>query len=500
MITLIRNAEVAIAWDEAAQRHAYARNVDVAFDEGGILFVGTGYAPPNGAEVTVIAGGGRLVMPGLINAHCHPTSEPFLRGLTEERKSRQFFMSTLYEFIQLVGRSPKTATLEEMKTGSVSAHLSHDEETRRAAARVAIWEMLKSGATTLMDYSPIRPEWIEDIQSAGVRCVFAPSFRSGTWYTPNGREVLYEWDEAAGERAFAEAMEFLDTVEAQQNPLFSTLVACGQIDTCVPDLIQSAHREAVRRDRPMTIHASQSVVEFREMMRRHGMTPLAWLESLGVLDARMTIGHAIFIDEHSWIRWPDHDDLDRLALSGASVAHCPNQFARGGVTMEWLGRYTARGINIAIGTDTFPHNMLDEMRWAAILAKVAARDVDGASAATVFECATIGGARSLFLPRAGKLAPGAVADVVIADLTHPMMQPARDPLRSLLFSAQDRVVRDVFIAGRQVVQDGHVLTIDIDDAIATLTRGQARGLDDVPRRDWANRSAAEAFPLALPEL
>ena len=67
-----------------------------------------------------------------------------------------------------------------------------------------------------------------------------------------------------------------------------------------------------------SIHAAQSVVEFREIIRRHGTTPIGWLESLGVLDARMIVSHAIFLDQHSWIRWPDHEDLGRLVSSGCS--------------------------------------------------------------------------------------------------------------------------------------------------------------------------------------
>jgi len=497
-ITIVRQADWAVVWSEAAERHVYARECDIAFQGGKLVHVGPQYIAPEGVQVEEIDGRRLMAIPGLIDVHSHPTSEPFLRGLTEERKSRQFFMSTLYEYIQLVGRSPKTATLAEAAEGAVDNHLQHDEDARRAAARLAVWEMLKSGVTTFVDYSPMRPDWIDDVEGIGIRCCFAPSFRSGTWYTPNGREVLYEWDVAAGERAFAEAMDFLDEVRARDGGLFLALIAPGQIDTCTPELIRAAHAAAESRDLPMTIHAAQSVVEFREMMRRHGMTPIAWLESLGALDPRMIVSHAIFIDAHSWIRWPDHEDLDRIAAAQASVAHCPNQFARGGVTLEYFALYRRAGINMAIGTDTHPHNMLDEMRWAAVLAKVAARDVDGASAESVFEAATVGGARALRCDDIGRLAPGCRADLALIDLDHPMMQPARDPLRSLLFSAQDRAVRHVFVEGRQLVRDGAVLTIDVEEAIETLCRGQARALPQVAARDWAGRSAQEAFPLALP--
>ena len=388
--------------------------------------------------------------------------------------------------------------LQDAATGTHASHAHHDESARHASATVAVWEMLSSGVTTFVDYSPMRPDWVERIEELGIRTCFAPSFRSGTWYTANGREVVYDWDEAAGWRAFDEAMAFLDGIAARKDDRFMAMVAPGQIDTCTPELIQKAHAEAVRRDLPFTIHAAQSVVEFREIMKRHGMTPIEWLEHLGVLTERMIVGHAIFLDQHSWIRWPDHRDLDRLAASGCSVAHCPVQFSRGGITLEHFSRYVAAGVNMAIGTDTYPHNMLDEMKTAAILGKVAGRDVDGASAAQVFHAATIGGAKVLRRDDLGRIATGCKADLVMIDLTHPMMQPARDPLRGLLFSAQDRAIKDVWVGGRLRVQDGRPLGIDTATATAELAAGQARALPGVPHRDWAKRTADEAFPLALP--
>src|SRR5690606_9260921 len=147
------------------------------------LHVGDSYAVPSGETPTEIDGRGLMVMPGLIDIHSHPTGEPMLRGLTEERKSRQFFMSTLYEYIQLVGRSYKTLTLEDAAHGDLAPHEHHDEVARKASAALAIHEMLTSGVTTFVDYSPMRPDWLAEIEKIGIRTCFAPSFRSGTWYT-----------------------------------------------------------------------------------------------------------------------------------------------------------------------------------------------------------------------------------------------------------------------------------------------------------------------------
>ena len=142
--------------------------------------------------------------------------------------------------------------------------------------------------------------------------------------------------------------------------------------------------------------------------------------------------------------------------------------------------------------------MMDEMRRAVTLAKVATGDVHSIGAGDVLEAATVGGARALGRDDIGRLAAGAKADLVLVDLTHPSMQPVRDPLRGLMFSALERPVRDVYVDGRQVVRGGEVLTLDHRAAGERLTAGQQKALAGVAERDWAGRGADEAFPLSLP--
>lgn len=498
-LTRVREASWVIAWDEAAGCHVYLRDCDVVFGPAGIAHVGPGYTETAGAVGETIDGRGLMVMPGFVNVHAHPTSEPLLRGLTEERKSRQFGMSTLYEYIMLVGRAAKPPPLDD--SAAAKEHdpsQAHDDGARAAAASVAVYEMLKSGVTTYVDYSPMRPGWLEQARSFGIRACLAPQYRSAYWYTPNGHEVLYEWDAAMGERTFREAVAFLDELGRDPGGRVTGMVAPGQVDTCTPELIRASRDAALERGLPWQIHAAQSVVEFREMFRRHGKTPIGWLADLGVLGPELIIAHGIFCDHHSWLSWPDRKDLDLLADSGVSVAHCPNVFVRGGVTLEDFGRYRRRGINLGIGTDTHPHNFVDELRWATILCKVSARDVDATNVAEVFEAATLGGARALGRDDIGRLSPGCKADLVLVDLSHPYMHPVRDPLRTMVFSGLERAIRDVYVDGRQVVRNGEVLTIDIEAALAELDAGQVRALPHVPERDWAGRTAEEMFPLSLP--
>ena len=153
---------------------------------------------------------------------------------------------------------------------------------------------------------------------------------------------------------------------------------------------------------------------------------------------------------------------------------------------------------MGIGTDTTPHNMLEEMRKAAILARVAAHDIHAVATADILHAATVGGATALQREDLGRLAPGAKADIVVVDLKCSHMMPARDPLRSLVYHAAERAVRDVWIDGLQVVAEGKVLTLDQTGAGERLTEAQLRMMAAVPARDYKGRSADEITPLSLP--
>ncbi len=236
------------------------------------------------------------------------------------------------------------------------------------------------------------------------------------------------------------------------------------------------------------------------MVKRHGITPVQWANRLGILGSRTILGHAIFIDEHSWLHWHSREDLGLLADPGTSVALCPSPFARYGHGMEDFGRYRRAGVNIGIGTDVAPHNLIEEMRLAAIVARILAENIKTTTTAEVFRAATVGGAAALGRNDIGRLAPGAKADFVLVDLHNPFMMPARDPLRSLIYTAADRAIRDVYIAGTQVVQNGKILTLDHAAALDALTEAQQRMLSGVRQRDYKGRTADQVIPLSLPAL
>lgn len=98
----------------------------------------------------------------------------------------------------------------------------------------------------------------------------------------------------------------------------------------------------------VTTHCAQSVVEFTEMTRRHGMTRVRWADSIGLLSDGTILGHGVFLDQHSWIRWHSNSDLQILAGCGCTVAHCPLVFSRYGHMMENIGAYIRAGVKVSV--------------------------------------------------------------------------------------------------------------------------------------------------------
>ena len=236
------------------------------------------------------------------------------------------------------------------------------------------------------------------------------------------------------------------------------------------------------------------------MFRRYGKTPIAWLHAIGALGRQTIIGHGIFLDHHPWLHWPTRGDLPLLRDTGATVAHCPTVFMRRGIAMNTFGAYAREGINLGIGTDTYPHNFLEEMRSAFTISRAVAGTVEDVTTLDIFNAATLGGARALLRDDIGRLKVGAKADIVLVDIKHPSMMPMREPLRSLLYVAADRAVRDVYVDGQRVVHEQRAINIDYAAAAEALEEAQKRSMREVPRLDWAGRSADQLAPMVLPLL
>lgn len=474
--TVFRNAAWLIAWDQERASHVYRRDVDLAIRGSEIVFIGKRYQEAADTEVDCSR---RLLLPGLVNIHSHPTSEPLRKGITDETRSPGFWHSSLYEFLTV---------------------FNNDAEGAVAAMRVALAELLLSGVTTVVDLSVPFEGWLDTLAESGIRAVAAPMFRDARWFTKNGHQLDYAWDKKAGREAFERARRLIDLAHQHPSQRLSGMLCPAQIDTCSPELIRDAYDYAIERRLPLQIHASQSVNEFHEMFRRYGKTPIAWLNAIGALGRQTIIGHGIFLDHHPWLHWPSRGDLALLREAGATVAHCPTVFMRRGIAMNTFGAYAREGIHLGIGTDTYPHNFLEEMRSAFTLSRAVAGSVDDVSTLDVFNAGTLGGARALLRDDIGCLKVGAKADLVLVDIKDPAMMPMREPLRSLLYVAADRAVRDVYVDGQRVVADQRVVSIDHRAAAEALEEAQKRSMREVPKLDWAGRSADQLAPMVLPIL
>jgi 5-methylthioadenosine/S-adenosylhomocysteine deaminase len=472
--TWIKKASFVVAWEEAEGAHVYKRNADVVFAGNDITFVGKDYG---GTADETIDGDGLMVMPGLIDVHTHASHTYQNKSALEEVDSLKLYATVLFEYNPILRLAPEYVP---------------------DCCRCSLGELLLSGCTTLVDMTAPYDGWFDVLAESGIRGYAAPGYASASFHTPNGHEMCYAWDEEAGRKKFKRALELIDAAERHESGRLKGLFYPAQADTCSEELIRDTVDAA--RDRggmPMQTHCSQSVVEFREVMRRTGKTPVGWLNDLGFLGPNALLGHCIFIDDNPRLYWPVHRDRAIIAETGATVAHCPVVQSRRGRVLQSFSSYRKAGINIGLGTDTFPMNMIEEMRGAAIMGKTADGNSQWMSARAAFDAATIGGAQALGRPDLGRLAVGAKADLVLVDVTHPLMLPARDPLKNLIYAAGDKPVRDVYVDGNLVVKNGDLQTFDLKAAAERFTVGHGEMLTHVAERDWANRTADEALPTSL---
>jgi 5-methylthioadenosine/S-adenosylhomocysteine deaminase len=249
---------------------------------------------------------------------------------------------------------------------------------------------------------------------------------------------------------------------------------------------------------PITLHVSQSVTEFQEMVRRHGKTPVEWLDDIGFLGSNVLLGHAIVLGGGSWANYAA-DDIGVLAATGTNVAHCVWVFARRRIAMESFARYQARGVNMTLGTDTAPQSMIESLRWTAVVSKLVDRQTEVATAADVFNAATLGGARSLGREDLGRIAPGAKADLLIWHGESLFMTPLRDPIRNIVYSAQAEDLDTAIVDGDVRMRGGKVLGVDEAQLVRDLQAAGERMWPQMAEHDWAGRSVDILSPQSFPE-
>ena len=323
----------------------------------------------------------------------------------------------------------------------------------------------------------------------GLRVFLSPAYRSGGMVLEEPGRIVPDFDEARGLAGLADAIAFIERQHGRHDGLVNGMLAPDRVETCTLEVLQRTMAAARDLDCRVRLHMAQGEMEVRTVQALHGTTAPDWLAREGLLNDRILAPHATNATE---------TDLAHYAAHGISVVHCPLVSARGGSILRSFGRLRARGINIAMGTDTAPADMLLNLLTGLMAARIADAEAPHQRSADFWEAATLGGARALGRDDLGRLAPGAAADIAVFRLDDAVMTPAIDPITTLVTGGSGKVTQATFVAGRLSMCEGRVAGIDMDAAQARAQAQFDRLVAKYPERSWQHRPVCELFPPSFP--
>jgi 5-methylthioadenosine/S-adenosylhomocysteine deaminase len=394
--------------------------VDVA--DGRIAWVGAAEEAPVCEEDEERLAG--LLMPGLVNVHCHSPMTLF-RGAAEDVPLERFLREVLW---------PREARLT-------------DEDVYWGMT-LACAELLRNGVTTTCEMYFFDEALLEAVVAAGLRCTLTPGILDVPGF-------------AGWEARLAEVAELHDrrgdeheTVEIGFAPHSAYSLPLEALTE-----IAAAARE---RGALLHLHVAETADEGRELEERHGKTIPALLAERDVLGGRVLAAHSVWLTDHDLRLYREHD---------VAVAHCPTSNAKLAAGVARLPDMLAAGLRVGLGTDGPASNndldLWEELRLAVLLARLRSSDPSLLSAPEALALATRSGAAALGRADAGALEQGRAADMVLVRLDAPELVPLveeRDLVSHLVWAASSRLVTDVWVAGRRVVENGACVTVDEERA------------------------------------
>ena len=357
----------------------------------------------------------------------------------------------------------------------------------------AFSQLIRNGITTALPIASLfyrswgetTAEFDSAAQAAadlGLRVYLGPAYRTGNQVVEADGRIVTEFDEPRGLEELEQAIDYCRRHEGGHGGLVRTMLSPDRIETCTAELLQRSVAAAKELDVPIRLHCCQSETEIEIVRGLHDMTPPQWLDSLGFFNARTLLPHGVYADQH---------DLAIMRDGDATIVHCPLVMARHGRILRSFDRYRRMGLRIGLGTDTWPPDMILNMQLGLMLNRVADQAEATSRAETLYDAATLGGARALGRSDLGLLAPGAKADLVVIDISRNLQGP--DPIQSLMTGASGRDVTNVIINGRFVM---HQRTIDGDVPSEDWPRAQAQydGLIALyPQRTHGHPAVSEIF-------
>lgn len=371
------------------------------------------------AKKTIDAAG-RVAMPGLINTHTH-VPMTLLRGLADDLPLMEWLQKTIF---------PAEAK-------------NVDEAFVRAGTRLGCLEMIRSGTTTYVDMYYFEHAIAEETQKAGLRGVLGQTVLD--FPMPDKKN----WSDA-----MAGVEEFVRRWKG--DPLITPAIAPHAPYTVSPDHLKEAHAFAKRYEVPLLIHVGENEDEVNAIRKKHGCTPVAYLDGLGVLDERVLAAHAV---------WTNGDDFKILAARKVGVAHCPQSNMKLASGTAPVPAMVKAGVNVGLGTDgAASNNLLDmfrEMDMAAKLHKLATKNAAALPAREALELATIRGARALGREKdLGSLEPGKLSDLILVRMDAPHQAPLHNVQSQLVYATLGSDVETVIVHGKLLMENRKLLTLD----------------------------------------
>src|SRR5882724_9084478 len=474
--------------------HTLWRNAELVYEGNKVLFVGERF---DGQVDKEIDARGKLVAPGFIDTHVHSGHRASHRLISDIGRGDYFGQP----FLEI------SVPREGTRVGGDPRYVRPDDnsvaEELLLNAQFTVAELLRNGITTFVEFGSqlrVQQALLEVVGELGIRAYLGPGFDSGRWIGGEGGKLVRVIDEASGEREFDLAIEFIERYQGAHGDRVRGILVPREIETCTVPLMRKAAVAAQERDLPVAIHAAYNIHEVFDIIREHQMTSVELLRDIGLMSDKLNIGHGNFTCDNPLTNYSGSHDLEIMGSHHCSISHCPVNIARRGRFLDSWESYRKAGVNIALGTDTYPRDMVIQMRNASYFGKVASRNLKAAAAGEVFEAATLGGARSLGRTDIGRLAPGARADIVIVDMTGRdslRMGPVRDPIKSLVDCGVGEDIDTVIVDGIVRVEGGRIPDVDM----ASL-RNQAQAAGERIWNGWANwdphgRTADEMSPFSF---
>ncbi|MGE0581113.1 MAG: amidohydrolase family protein [Steroidobacteraceae bacterium] len=403
------------------------------------------------AAVEVARARGRLIMPGLVNAHGH-LSNGILRGIYDEMPLSVWFSKGMWPVLE-----------------------AQDTQTGRAGAELALMEQMTTGVTTTVsaEFGTPRRELpdavLTAVRKARVRALVSRMTVDNADESDRSQAVPSAYREPV-----AQAIAEVERLQREYRSERVTVApeALGVL-RCTPEMVAGLHDLAVRSDSPFLMHIASSKDEHLSSHRAFGHGSVTELKRRGALSGRTLLAHAI---------WLDDAEIRDVAAAATGISHNPVANAYYASGFARLSDLLAAGVRVGLGVDgastNNSQNLWETMKMALLVQKERTADASFGSAELALELATRGGAAALHMEdRIGSLEAGKQADFISIDVNRIALAPRQTLISNLVYSNDPQAVRDVFIGGEPVVVDGVHRFLDRDAVVAAAEEALARVLE-----------------------